>query len=84
MLSSADQCVAWPWLVCLFADAEFPLTLHRNVYWGMMRGEFDIGPRDSGHSEPRGHKKTFLLSVVPIVRHKRCFLQSVTRTLQNA
>lgn len=43
-----------------------------------------LGPRDSGHSEPRGHKKTFLLSVVPIVRHKHCFLQSVTRTLQNA
>lgn len=44
MLSSADQSVAQPWLVCVFADAQLPLTLHRNVYLGMMRGEFDIGP----------------------------------------
>lgn len=26
------QCAAWPWVVCLFAHAEFPLTLHRNAY----------------------------------------------------
>lgn len=50
-------------------------------WWGV---NLILGPRDSGHSEPGVHKKTFLLSVVPIVRHKQCFLQSVTTTLQNA
>lgn len=38
------QCVVRSWLVCRFAHTEFPLTLHWNVYQGMMRGEFDIGP----------------------------------------
>lgn len=50
-------------------------------WWGV---NLILGLGDSGHSEARGHKKTFLLSMVPIVRHKHCFLQSVTTTLQNA
>lgn len=67
------------------------LLMHKSLwpYLGMCVWEWwgvnlILGPGDSGHSEPRGHKKTFLLSVVPIVRHKHCFLQSVTTTLQNA